>query len=37
MEKDGIVTADRSQSNNTKWLLVESAADHIRNREAMKS
>ena len=25
MEKDGIVTADRSQSNNTKWLLVESA------------
>ena len=23
MERDGLVTADRSQSNNTKWRLVE--------------
>lgn len=23
MEKDGIVTADRRQSNNTKWILIE--------------
>lgn len=29
MEKEGIVTADRSQSNNTKWLLVLPAADRI--------
>ena len=29
MEKEGLVTADRSQSNNTKWLLVDPAADRV--------
>ena len=28
MERDGIVTADRSQSNNTKWKLVEASDDN---------
>lgn len=25
MEREGLVTADRGQSNNTRWLLVEEA------------
>lgn len=28
MERDGLVISDRSQSNNTKWILVDREASH---------